>query len=275
MKSKALIGLLALVGLTSVSHASLVYAVDVRNQRFLTFDTLTPGTQTVLATGYNTPYFGLDFNAAATNLYGIRNTVTGGPMVLDQLSLANGSVLGSVGITGHAAGAGITGLAFDSANNAYMSTFTTGIGSELYSLNTTTGAASLIGNMHATNIVIDISVSSTGQMVAHDISTDAFHNVNTGTGAMTLIGNHGLAANFAQGMDFDWSNNTLYAAVYTGGGTLTYGSVNLGTGAVTSIPGILSGEYEMAVQQAVPEPASLAALGLGALALLRRRKKTS
>lgn len=272
MKSRLACGIVAAIGLTSMCHASLVYAVDVRNRRFLTFDTLTPGTQNVLTTNYLPNYFGLDFDASGTNLYGIQNPAAGG-MVLDRLNLANGSVASTTTITGVVAGAGITGLTFGPGNNAFISTFLTGTGSQLYSLNINTGVASLVGSMHATNIVIDISMDTAGRMVAHDISTDAFHWVNTGSGAMTLIGNHGLAANFAQGMDFDWTNNTLYAAVYTGGGTLTYGSVNLTTGAVTSIPGILSGEYEMAVQSPVPEPTTIAALGLGALALMRRRKR--
>jgi hypothetical protein len=264
--------LVAVAGFACVAVASAteVYAVDVRGQRFVRFDTNTPGTQTVLATTYANQYYGLDFDASATNLYGAG--IIGGVARLDTLSLTNGAALTSVNITGLDTGASITGLTFDVNNNAFLSASGTG-GYKLYSLNTGTGAATQIGVMSAANIMIDISSSATGQLVAHDITTDAFWNVNPGTGATTLIGNHGLAANFAQGMDFDWSNNTLYAAVYTGGGTLTYGSVNLTNGTVTSIPGIVSGEYEMAVRAAaVPEPATMAALGLGLAAVIRRRR---
>jgi len=268
MRTRLLGSLALLAGLAAMTQATLVYAIDHRNGiRFVTFDTLAPGAQTVLGTGITAGYFGLDFDAAASNLYAAR--LTSGVAFVDRLSLANGSTLASTPIIGTGTES-ITGLTIDAANNAYLSTV--GATSNLWTINVATGATTLIGSM-GTNLVIDISIDSAGRMVAHDISTDSFHFVNTSTGALTLIGPHGLAANFAQGMDFDWSNNVLYAAVYTGGGTLTYGSVSLANGAVTPIPGILSGEYEMAVQSAVPEPATLTALSLGALALLRRRKR--
>ncbi len=269
MKTNSLVALGVLAGLAATTQATLVYAVDMRGNRFVTFDTLAPGAQTVLNASYLPDYFGMDFNAAATNLYGVK-TVTGVSSV-ERLSLADGSLLASAAITGIDSGATVTGLTIDGSNTAYLSAGGSA-GYKLYNLNLTTGAAGLIGTMSA-NIIIDIAVDTAGRMVAHNISTDTFHFVNTATGGLTLIGGHGLTANFAQGMDFDWSNNVLYAAVYTGGGTLTYGSVSLTTGAVTSIPGIISGEYEMAVQSAVPEPATLTALSLGALALLRRRKR--
>ncbi len=263
--NKILISAMLVAGLACIASATLVYGHDMRNNRFVTFDHATPGAQTVIAT-QTTDYFGLDFNASATTLYGLSSVGS-----LDTINLGTGAVSSSVAITG-AGTTGFTGITFGTSNNLYLSTFTAAAGSVLYSLNATTGAATVIGQMHATDIIIDISMDSTGRMVGHGIATDTFSFVNTSTAALTLIGPHGLLANFAQGMDFDWTTNTLYAAVYTGGGTLTYGSVNLGTGAVTSIPGIISGEYELAVQ-AVPEPATMVALGLGAVAFIRRRRK--
>lgn len=255
------------LGVSSMASATLMYGHDMRNNRFVSFDSATPGTQTLLGT-QTTDYFGLDFNASGSTLYGLSSTGN-----LQTINLANGAALSSVAISGVTAGSSWTGITFDASNNLFLSTFLTGTGSQLWSLNANTGAASLIGTMHASNTFIDISISSTGRLVAHDITSDSFFDINTGNGASTLIGAHGLAANFAQGMDFDWSTNTLYAAVYTGGGTNTYGSVNLTTGAVTPIGSIVSGEYELAAVNPVPEPATLAALGMGAIALIRRRKK--
>lgn len=271
MRPTLIVAMGLLAGISATAQATLVYAVDLRNQRFVTFDTLAPGAQTVLATGYTGGYYGMDFDAAGANLYGVRGSA-GANLFVDRLNLADGSAASSTAITGLDSTATVTGLTINASNNAYLSASGTA-GYNLYNLNLSTGAASLIGTMSAANIVIDIATDVNGRMVAHDITTDSFWFVNTSNGSLTLIGAHGLAANFAQGMDFDWSNNTLYAAVYTGGGTLTYGSVSLSTGQVTSIPGILSGEYEMAVKAPVPEPASIVALSLGALALLRRRKQ--
>jgi hypothetical protein len=94
-------------------------------------------------------------------------------------------------------------------------------------------------------------------LVAHEIATDSFYNVNPATGAMTLIGSHGLAANFAQGMDFDNQDGTLYAFIYTGGGTNRFGTVNLTTGAFTTqAQDNPLGEFEGAVRNTCPAGAT-------------------
>lgn len=273
MNMKSLSALLGFAGmaLAASASASTVFAADIRGDRFVSFDHTTPSSQTVLATGFTPSYFGLDFDASQTNLYALRDTA-----VVEQLNLTNGAILNTTTITGSAAGGqnlSYTGLTFDPFGNGYLSTFLTGVGSQLHTYNASTGATTLIGLMDAdaTRIVIDIAARGNGEVWAHSISNDAFGQVNISTGATTWLPTHGLAANFAQGMDFDWSTDTLIAAVYTGGGTNTYGTVNLTTGAVTSLGAITSGEYEMAIQ-AVPEPATTTLLALGALAARRRRK---
>ncbi|HZH98944.1 MAG TPA: hypothetical protein VEX38_08230, partial [Fimbriimonadaceae bacterium] len=202
----------AALGVTMISaaaQASFVYAVDIRNDRFVRFDTMSPGSQTVLATGVTANYFGMDFNSTASTLYAAASPAAGTAQ-LHTLNLANGAVTSNIGITGIDSDANVTGLTIGASNQAFLSANGTSGGNKLYSLNLMTGAASFIGNMGVggTNLIIDIAINSAGQMVAHDIATDSFSFVNTSTGALTPIGPHGLAANFAQGMDFDHSNNT-------------------------------------------------------------------
>lgn len=117
----------------------------------------------------------------------------------------------------------------------------------LYTLDLATGNATLVGPF-GTTLMIDIAMNCDGDMYGHDIGTDSLYSIDTATGTATLIGAHGLAANFAQGMDFDASDGTLYAAVYTGGGTYTYGTFDLATGAITPLStNNPSGEWELAI----------------------------
>jgi hypothetical protein len=113
-------------------------------------------------------------------------------------------------------------------------------------------------------------------MFGHDIGTDSLYSIDKTTGAATLIGTTGFLANFAQGMDFDYSTNTLYATIYTGGGTGMFSRFDLTTGAATGIfstqpLGAAGAEMEMAVAAPIPEPTSLTLVGLGAAGLVWRR----
>ena len=59
----------------------------------------------------------------------------------------------------------------------------------------------------------------------------------------------GYAANYAQGMDFDNDDGTLYIFLYVGGGANVYGTVNLVTGAVTPLAtSNPQGEFEGAIR---------------------------
>ena len=64
-----------------------------------------------------------------------------------------------------------------------------------------------------------------------------------------LVGPTGLPANFAQGMDFDNEDGTLYIFLYQGSGANVYGTVNLATGAVTALAtNSPTGEFEGATR---------------------------
>jgi hypothetical protein len=86
-------------------------------------------------------------------------------------------------------------------------------------------------------------------MYGHDISTDSIYGIDVVTGAATLVGPTGYAANYAQGMDFDNEDGTLYIFLYQGSGANVFGTVDLATGAVTPLASSNPlGEFEGATQ---------------------------
>lgn len=119
----------------------------------------------------------------------------------------------------------------------------------LYSINPATGAATLIGQDATSMAMIAIAINCNGQLYGHDIVNDAIYSINTSNGAVTLLGATGFNSNFAQGMDFDNTTNQLYAWTYQGGGANRYGTIDLTTGALTTLSASNpTGEYEGAIK---------------------------
>ncbi|MEM1448148.1 MAG: hypothetical protein AAF957_26520 [Planctomycetota bacterium] len=193
--------------------------------------------------GESRSLFAIDFDSLAQTLYAIDNTtlevVTIDPMT--GVSTPTGVVAQTI--------TGATGLTADADGSTWYVSDFDGTNTNLYSGDVTTGAFSLVGVITA-GIIIDISIDSNGNLYGFSISDDSLYSIDTGTGAGTLIGASGFAANFAQGMDFDWTDNTLYATIYTGGGTGAFCAFDLVTGVANLINDTtpLNAEMEMAVQ---------------------------
>ncbi len=227
--------------------------------------------QNVLSTTATFDGFAMDFNSAATTLFGIAaGSAAVGPNSFGTIDTTTGNFAPLVAVTGLPAGTSAGGLSVDPTDE----TFYVNDGTTLYTLNTTSGALTVVGLFGTGLLNIDIAIDSNGNMFGHDIGADNLLSIDKTTGAATIIGPTGFAANFAQGMDFDFATDTLYATVYTGGGTGAYVSFDLTTGAGTTIASTTpwNAEMEMAIASAIPEPTSMALLGLGGLAMLRRRR---
>ncbi len=254
----------------------LVYAFDLRGvNEFMTFDPANAGAgATIIDGGANADLyngFAMDFNTAADTLYFITDAEE-----LGTINLANGAYSSIASLSGAIIPGvdSVGGLSVDPTNE----TFYVATGTNLYTMNPVTGVSSLVGGFGTGGLMIDIAIDINGNMYGHDIGTDSLYSINKATGAATLIGAHGLAANFAQGMDFDYATNTLYAAIYTGGGTGQFVSWNLNDGSVNQLASLTTfgsdaggAEFEMAIRS-VPTPASIAALGMLGLASTRRRR---
>lgn len=230
--------------LVQAQAQSTTYSLDLRflatDANFFSFPVDDPLTQTQIGPvgGIGWATFAMDFNTAGTVLHVIDNAVSPSfQLGTIDFETTGGFTPGPM-VTGPLAGQAHTGLAVDPTDE----TFYVSTGTQLFTIDPVTGVSTLVATFSGTDIngnliglMIDIAIDSTGQMFAHDIGTDALYAVNKATAAATFIGFSNLAANFAQGMDIDPATDVLYAAIYTGGGTGSYGTWDTSTGVFTEI----------------------------------------
>jgi hypothetical protein len=173
----------------------------------------------------------------------------------------------------------IVSLAYDPLNSTLYGNTSVPYGGatadELYSINTTTGAATAIGLIGETSVYA-LGFSQAGGLYGVDGSCDLVR-INTGTGAGAVVGATGLslsggcsAYDIASGL-----NGTMYLA---NSDTDSLYDVNLGTGGATLI-----GPYGSATNVVglavigTPEPGTLALFTAGMVMVwlgARRRKQT-
>jgi len=195
-----------------------------------------PGQTTI---GASPTYYGMDFDESAEILYALDD-------LSDQLGtvdLTTGAFTPLVACPPGGGAANWTGLSIDPVSGIFYGSTAT----DLYTIDPATGVSTWVGTF-GTTLMIDIAVNIDGDMYGHDIGTDSIYSIDPASGLATLIGSTGLLANFAQGMDFDNDDGTLYIFAYTGSGTNTFGTVDLTTGLVTPLAvNSPLGEFEGAV----------------------------
>jgi MYXO-CTERM domain-containing protein len=247
-------------------NASDIYGLNMRGgyQMFRTTTDDFVGGFTMFGDPWAAAAFAMDLDPTATTMYAIMydQVNTYGTVDLDTgLFSPLGQLSGPTAVN-------TTGLSVDPTTGIWYLTNADG----LYAGDITTGVFNFVGSM-GFSLCIDLAIDSQGNAYGMDIATDELFSINLSTGLGTVIGPTGMAANYAQGMDFDYATDTLYATIYTGGGTGAFCWYDLNTGAAHIIQDTtpLNAEMEMVVATGIPAPGALALLGLAGLARRRRR----
>ena len=203
-----------LLGMGCISaHASQVYGLEIYPYptKFISFDTSSPGTQTTINGSFTpTQIFAMDFNPAATILYGVDY----GTLDFGTIDTTSGTFTKLNTVTGISGS--VTGLKTDPTSSLFYLSTTDISQSFLYTLNIATGVVTLVGSQSVAPALIDIAIDSSGQMYGTDIVNDAFYSIDKSTGAAALIGNLRYYIDNAQGMYFAYSSGILYAALFAG-----------------------------------------------------------
>lgn len=178
--------------------------------------------------------YALDFDPTGTILYALPNNVRKLGTIdtaTGQFTLINPGNNMPNGVPGNGV---ITGLTIHPITGAaYFSVdVSSNANSVLYSIDLTTGVASVIGDM-GVRAMIDIAMNCAGELYGHSTSFNRLYRIDPATAATTLIGTHGISSSFAQGMDFDNSSGKLYAVpnLTTGNLTSAFGTFDLDTAA--------------------------------------------
>jgi hypothetical protein len=264
-----------LAAASTLAHAGPIgySAWDVGgNDKLVRFD-LSTGVGTVIGTNLGfTDVDGLAFNASS-ELFGVDDS-TNNLLKIDTntgLAAAVGS-LESPGSTSF----NDMGLAFI-GNTLYMSSTTGGGTGGLFTVDTSTGGASLIGNF-ASGVKVR-SLGSHGGVLYGWSNTDTLLTLNTSTAATTTVGPFLFSSPTIgqDGMDIDPATGTIWGISEVEKRTYT---LDASTGKATTYATSLScggapcTAFNSLAIAAVPEPEgyTLALAGLGVLGLMMRRR---
>lgn len=254
MKTILAVAVLAVGTFAGSAQAGPLYAAD---NTLYSINAAT-GASSAIASNNSNFRLGLAYNGVTNTMYSL-GSFTGS---LYTLNLANGatSMVGDNNFS-------MTGLAF---SNDYQTLYSmNGNGGSLLRVNPTNGAGVVIGG--GSNQMLDLSMNSAGVLFGGGFG--GIGTFNTSTGAFSRIG--GSLSWTAIAFD---ENDVLYGIELNGDALYRIDTAN---GNATLVGGRIGGDVrgmDFAVADApandIPEPASLALFGLGALgiAAMRRRK---
>ena len=269
-------GMAALVPfvLCSAVNASVIYGLNIRGDNFIFQTTTTDFVGDFTQVGGVQTYdsFAMDMDLSATTLWA--TLFDGGLNTYGTVDLTTGNFTALGTLSGLGGSDNVTGMSVDPTSGDWYLTAIGGGLENLYRGDITTGTFALVGAL-GFDLNIDLAINSKGEAYGHDIASDQLLSIDLLTGLATAIGPTGIGANFAQGMDFDYADDTLYASLYTGSGTGVFATFNLDTGFATVLQSTtpLNAEMEIVVATAIPGPGAIVLLALGGLVGASRKRK--
>ena len=226
------IAFLAVAGASTAWSQTTIYGIGGGTFRTNTWDYVDDFT-VLGSTGWGLN--AIDFDATGTTLWGVY------PYGGSLLYLGTGTIdltMGSFtdyGATGDYAG-DITGLASAPGGTGwYKTVFENFIltGSYLAVSSNSTPYGFSGGGKICDGRIEAISVDANGNLYGFNNTDLSLYSIDTTTGAGTLIGPTGLAVTGVNGMDFDWSTNTLYVKFDMTGGGSVFAVIDPATGLAT------------------------------------------
>lgn len=219
------------------------------NPQSLQSFTLPNATTPVVLGPQTRPLYALDFDDSTGSLWAIDNATR----ELGRLSTADASFSAAVTVTGVPAGETISGLGISPRDATFFVSTSTGSASSLYRLDPITGAATLVGPITGYPAVVDLAVDCDGVVYGHDTSTDQIVTLDPLSGVATLVGPTGVdAASVPQGMDFEGATGTLYAWLRKAAGGTDLVTIDLQSGAATTVSTPPAGQYVGAIPGCCP-----------------------
>lgn len=192
----------------------------------------------------------------------------GGNTTLAQLATVN-LTTGAQTLVGSPTGVQTEAMAFTPDGTLYAANFNT---NNLYTLNPSTGAATLVGALGFTGIM-DLAwdpANSTMYAVASLCNGSSLYSINLSSGAGTLV--TPVANSCLMSLAID-SSNRLLTTDFANPNSPLY-QIDVATGNLTSLGNTGLGSTMGATAAPVPEPATLTLLASGILSgVVRRRKR--